>query len=133
VDWCKELFRQNKIAVFQETFIRSSQVTNHGSVLMRMTQEQSTVWDFEDEPNPTKLVRGRRTSKQVVACFFGKTGPVATVPLEQWFAWILQRNSSNEQERTDHCAPWQCEISHISSSQRLLDRPKRRIDVLSAV
>jgi len=86
VDWCKELFRQNKIAVFQETFIRSSQVTNHGSVLMRMTQEQSTVWDFEDEPNPTKLVRGRRTSKQVVACFFGKTGPVATVPLEQWFA-----------------------------------------------
>jgi len=30
-----------------------------------------------------KIVRGKRTSKQIVACFFGKTVQVATVPLEQ--------------------------------------------------
>ncbi|XP_037949325.1 uncharacterized protein LOC119680542 [Teleopsis dalmanni] len=47
------------------------------------TKQQSIVWFFEDEPNPTKVVRGRSTSKQMVACFFGKTGHVATVPFEQ--------------------------------------------------
>ena len=46
------------------------------------TEGQPTVWVFEDEPNPTKLVRGRSTSKQMVVSFFGKTGHVATVPLE---------------------------------------------------
>uniref|UniRef100_A0A0K2VDK7 Mariner transposase [Bombyx mori] n=1 Tax=Lepeophtheirus salmonis TaxID=72036 RepID=A0A0K2VDK7_LEPSM len=30
-----------------------------------------------------KVDRGRSTSKQMVACFFNKTGHVATVPLEQ--------------------------------------------------
>ena len=47
------------------------------------TKKQSIVWVFEDEPDPTKVVHGRSTSKQMVACFFGKTGHVATVPLEQ--------------------------------------------------
>ena len=47
------------------------------------TKQQSTVWVFQDEPNPTKVVRGRSTSKQMVACFFGITRHVATVPLEQ--------------------------------------------------
>ena len=36
------------------------------------TKQQSTVWVFEDEPNPTKVVLGRSTLKQMVACFFGK-------------------------------------------------------------
>ena len=47
------------------------------------TKQQSTMWAFEDKPNPTKVVCGKSTSKQMVACFFGKTGHVATVPLEQ--------------------------------------------------
>ena len=38
---------------------------------------------FQDEPNPTKFARARSTSKQMIACFFGKTGHVAIVPLEQ--------------------------------------------------
>ena len=45
--------------------------------------KQSTMWAFEDKPNPTKFVCEKSTSKQMVACFFGKTGHVATVPLEQ--------------------------------------------------
>ncbi|XP_025154440.1 histone-lysine N-methyltransferase SETMAR-like [Harpegnathos saltator] len=47
------------------------------------SKQQSTVWVFQDEPNLTKIVRARSTSKQMVACFFGKAGHVATVPLVQ--------------------------------------------------
>ena len=39
VDWCKEILK-NTIAVFQKTFIRSSQVTNHGSMLMSPKQNK---------------------------------------------------------------------------------------------
>ena len=34
------------------------------------TKQQSTVRVFEDEPNPTKVVREGSTSKQIIACFF---------------------------------------------------------------
>ena len=47
-------------------------------------KQQSSVWVFEPKPNPMKVVRGRSTSKQMVACCFGKTGHVATVSLEQF-------------------------------------------------
>ena len=46
-------------------------------------KKQSTVWVFQDEPNPAKVARARSTSKQIIACFFGKTGHVAFVPQEQ--------------------------------------------------
>ena len=45
------------------------------------SKQQSTV--FQDEPNPTKVARARSTFKQMIACFFGKTGHVPIVPLEQ--------------------------------------------------
>ena len=45
--------------------------------------QQSNVWVFQDEPNPTKVARTLSTFKQMIACFFGKTGHVANVPLEQ--------------------------------------------------
>ena len=41
------------------------------------------MWAFEDKPNPTKVVCGKNTSKRIIACFFGKTEPVATVPPDQ--------------------------------------------------
>ena len=47
------------------------------------TKHQSTVWVCEDDPNPAKVAHGRSTLKQMVACFFCKTGHVATVPLER--------------------------------------------------
>ena len=46
-------------------------------------KQQSIVWVVECEPNPTKVVREKSTSKQMVACLLGKTGHVATVPVEQ--------------------------------------------------
>ena len=65
---------KNTIAVLQKTFIRSSQVT---FAYEPKGKQQSTV------SNPSKVVRKINISKQMVACFFGKTGHVATVPLEQ--------------------------------------------------
>ena len=70
------------------------------------TKQQFTVWVFQDEPNPTKVVRGRSTSKQMVACFFGKTGHVATVPLErktvnsEWYNTICLKSSEKFVKRT---------------------------------
>ena len=46
------------------------------------SKQQSTVWVFQDEPNPTKIAPARSTSKQIIACFFGKTG-LAIIPLKQ--------------------------------------------------
>ena len=46
------------------------------------TKQQSTVWVFQPEPNPTKVVSEKITLKQIVARFFCKTRHVATVPLE---------------------------------------------------
>lgn len=47
------------------------------------SKQQSTVWVFQGEPNPSRVVNARSTSKQIVANFFGKTGHVATVPLAE--------------------------------------------------
>ena len=60
------------------------------------SKPKSTVWVFQDEPNPTKVTRARSTSNQIIACFFGKTRDVAIVPLEQcrtinseWYTTII--------------------------------------------
>ena len=70
----------------------------------------------------------------MVACFFRKTSHVATVILGQrctvnyeWYTTIIWRKLINEQEKTNH-RPWQCELSHIGSNQRLFDPTKHRID-----
>ena len=47
------------------------------------SKQQLTVWVFQDEPNATKVARSQSTSKQMIACFFRKTGHVAIVPLQQ--------------------------------------------------
>ena len=43
-------------------------------------KQQSTVWVFEDEPKPRRVVHGSSTSRHLVACYFGKNGHVAIVP-----------------------------------------------------
>ncbi|GFU37417.1 techylectin-5A [Nephila pilipes] len=62
------------------------------------TKQQSTVWVFQDEAKPTKVVRGRSTSKQMIACFFGINDHVATVALEQ-------RRTVNSEWYTTICLP----------------------------
>ena len=72
------------------------------------TKLQSTVWVFEPGPNPTKVVCERITLKQMLACFFCKTGHVATVPLEhrrrvnsEWYTTICLPNVFGEIRKTN--------------------------------
>lgn len=46
------------------------------------SKQQSTVWAFQDDEKPTKVVRTRSTSKKMVATFVAKSGHVATIALE---------------------------------------------------
>ena len=62
------------------------------------SKQQTTIWVFQNKQNPTKVARTRSTSKQVIACFFGKTGYVAIVPLEQ-------RRTVNSKWYTTICLP----------------------------
>jgi histone-lysine N-methyltransferase SETMAR len=75
------------------------------------TKQQSTVWVFQDEPNPTKVVREKSTSKQMVACFFGITGHVATVALED-------RKTVNSEWYTTICLPHVFEVIRKKSKKR---------------
>lgn len=98
VDWCKEMLKKFDRGASKDVY---KIVTGDESWIYAYepeTKQQSTVWVFEDEPNPTKVVRARSTSKQMVACFFGKTGHVATVPLEQ-------RRTVNSEWYTTICLP----------------------------
>lgn len=82
VGWCHEMLEKfNRGASKSVYYI----VTGDESWIYAYepeTKKQSTVWVFEFEENPTKVVRARSTAKQMVACFFTKTGHVATVALE---------------------------------------------------
>ena len=46
------------------------------------SKQQSIVWVFQNERKPTKVIRSRSAAKQMIACFFGYTGHVTTVALE---------------------------------------------------
>ena len=103
-------------------------------------RQQST-----DEPNPTKVARTRSTSKHMIACFFGKSGHVAIVPLEhcrtvnsEWYTIIClpvvcPRNQENQPPKTDHSSPRQCELSYIGSNNCIFEYSKHRFDESSFV
>lgn len=83
MDWCQFMLEKFKggrskrvaeIVTGDETWIYSYDPE---------TKQQSTVWVFEDEPPPTKVVRSRSVAKQMVAVFFRRQGLVAAVPLEK--------------------------------------------------
>lgn len=98
VDWCKEMLKKYNRGASKDVY---KIVTGDESWIYAYepeSKQQSTVWVFQGEPNPTKVVRARSTSKQMVACFFGKTGHVATVPLEQ-------RRTVNSEWYTTICLP----------------------------
>ena len=82
VDWCKEMLEKydggaskdvNEIVTGDESWI---------CALEPETKQQSTVRVFEPQPNPTRVVCGNITSKQMVACFFYITGFVTIASLE---------------------------------------------------
>ena len=56
------------------------------------SKQQSTVWVFQDQSNPTKVARARSSSKQMIACF------ISEKPLEQ-------RRTVNSEGYTTICLP----------------------------
>ena len=46
------------------------------------TKMQSAIWLFPESPLSRKLKRSRSAQKKMVACFFEKSGHVATIALE---------------------------------------------------
>ena len=82
VDWCKEMLAKYNRGASKDVY---KIVTDNESCICAYepeTKQQSTVWIFEPKPNQTKIVRGKISSKQMIACFFGTTGHLATVPVE---------------------------------------------------
>ena len=109
------------------------------------TKQQFTVWAFEDEPNPTKVVCKKSVRSKWLNASSAKLlmWRLFHLSIVEWsilsgtpqfvFGKRLRRNSKNEQEQTNHCSLWQCELSYIDSNQRLFDRQKREIEGSSAV
>ena len=98
VDWSKEMLQKYDSGALKRVY---EIVTSDESCICAYepeSKQQSTVWVFQDEPNPTKVVRTRSTSNQMIACFLGKTGHVAIVPLKQ-------RRTINSEWYTTICLP----------------------------
>ena len=98
VDWCKEMLKKYAQGASKAVYNIYTGDESWIYAYEPETKQQSTVWVFQDEPKPTKVVRGRSTSKQMVACFFGIKGHVATVALEQ-------RRTVNSEWYTTICLP----------------------------
>ena len=75
-DWCEEMLEKYDRDASKDVY---EIVTDDKSWIY---EQQSTVCVLKDELKPTKIVRGSSTSKQMVACFFGKTDHVVTIPIE---------------------------------------------------
>lgn len=106
VDFCK--FMLDKFAGGSSKSV-SEIVTGDESWIYQYdpeTKQQSTVWVFDDEDPPTKVVRSRSVGKQMVAVFFRRSGPVAVIPL------LEQRTVT---------AQWYCEVALPSVFQKLED------------
>lgn len=98
VDWSKEMLKKYSRGSSKQVY---SIVTGDESWIYAYepeSKQQSTVWVFQDDENPTKVIRARSTSKQMVACFFGILGHVATVPL-------VERRTVNSDWYTTVCLP----------------------------
>ena len=83
VDWSKEMLKKYDRGASKHVY---DVVTGYESWIYAYepeSKQQTTVWVFQVEPNSTKVARARSTSKQMIAYFFGKTGHVAIVALEQ--------------------------------------------------
>ncbi|GBP85523.1 hypothetical protein EVAR_53747_1 [Eumeta japonica] len=103
------------------------------------TKQQSTVWMFQDESNPIKMIRDKSALKQMVACFFGINGHMVTVPLEnnkmisfEWHSTIylpelceeIRKKTDNEESFFNH----DIASCHISAETTRL-RESRKIEL----
>lgn len=98
VDWCHQMLYKFKNSASKDVY---KIVTGDESWIYAYEPErkgQSVVWMFRYEEKPTKVTRSRSVAKQMVACFFTKTGHVATVALEN-------QKTVNSAWYTTNCLP----------------------------
>lgn len=98
VNWCQEMINKYKNGKSKNVY---DIVTGDESWIYEYEPErkcQSTVWVFQFENAPTKILQTRSVGKKMVACFFRKTGHIATVPLED-------RRTVNSEWYTTICLP----------------------------
>lgn len=98
VNWCKEMRKKFDVGTAKSVYNIVTGDETWIYAYQPETKQQSTVWVFQDESNPTKVVRARSTSKKMIACFFGCTGHIATIPLED-------RRTVNAEWYTVICLP----------------------------
>lgn len=82
VDWCRFMLEKFDGGSSKQVF---NIVTGDESWIYNYdpeTKQQSTVWVFEKEEMPTKVIRGKSANKKMIAAFFRCSGPVAVIPLE---------------------------------------------------
>ena len=79
VDWSKEMLQKYDRGA--STHVYDIQTGNELCIYAYESEskQQSTVWVFQGEPNPTKIASTRSISKQMIAGFFGKTEHVTIV------------------------------------------------------
>ena len=82
INWCKEMLGKYNFGASKAVYNIYTGDECWIYAYEPETKQQSTVWVFQSEPNPTKVVRVRSTAKQIVACFFGINEPASTVQLE---------------------------------------------------
>jgi len=60
------------------------------------SKQESTVWVFQNELKPTRIVHSRSAAKKMIACFFGYTGHVALedrrIVNTDWYTTICQKS-----------------------------------------
>ena len=100
------------------------------------SKQQSTVWVFQDEPNPTKVTRARSTSKQMIACFLKLEQ--RRIVNSEWYTTIclpivFTRNQENQPPKTDNSSPRQCKLPNIGPNNCIFEHSKHRFDELSPV
>lgn len=98
VDWCQEMLRKYKngcsngvynIVTGDETWIYCYDPEK---------KQQSSEWVFEGDSRPTKIQQAKSVAKQMIACFFSKSGHVCTVLLNN-------KRTVNAEWYTTTCLP----------------------------
>ena len=70
VDWSKEMLQKYDRGASKHVYHIVTGDESSVYAYEPESKQQSTVRVFQDEPNPTKVVRARITSKQMFAYFF---------------------------------------------------------------
>ena len=147
VDWSKEILQKYDRSVSKHVYDVVAGDKSWIYAYEPESKQQSTVWIFQNEANPTKVACARSTSKQMIACFcFGKIAHVAIVPLEQCrtvnskcyttiylpVVFLQEIRKISRRRRMDHSSPRQCKLSHIGSNNCIFVHSKHRFEESSS-